>query len=66
MTDLKTIASISEKQKEQVSDATTACIYRAGILFERKFAEIPVDFDLRGKCAGMYQVTIRQDRKCVV
>jgi len=62
MTDLKTIAPISKKQQEQVSAATAACIDKAGVLFERKFSKLPVDFDLRGKCAGMYQVRARQRR----
>ena len=62
MTDLKIITPISEKQKEQVIAATVACISKASSLFDRQFIELPVDFDLRGKCAGMYQVRAHQKR----
>lgn len=62
MTDLKIITPISEKQREQVSAATVACISKASALFDRQFIELPVDFDLRGKCAGMYQVRAHQRR----
>lgn len=50
------IEPISELQMRQVEDATERCIKKASKLYGREFASIAVDFDLKGRCAGMYQV----------
>ena len=49
------IAPISEQQKAQVQDLTLKYIASAGQIYKKPFALIPITFDLRGKCAGMYR-----------
>ena len=49
------ITPISESQQAEVVQTTQGCIERAEQLYHRDFATVPVVFDLRGKCAGMYQ-----------
>jgi SprT protein len=49
------IAPIDEDQRADIVEATHHCIEAAARLYQRDFAKIPVAFDLRGKCAGMYQ-----------
>jgi len=50
------IEPINEQQRHEVVAATRHCIAKASQLYGRDFALVQVDFDLRGKCAGMYQV----------
>ena len=50
------IDPISEQQQVQVIAATNRCIDQASTLYGREFKALPVDFDLSGRCAGMYQV----------
>ena len=56
------IEPISEFQMRQVEAATERCIEKASQLYGRCFDTITVDFDLKGKCAGMYQVKGRSRR----
>ena len=49
------IEPISKKQREQVCDATVACLRRAGELFQIDFEPVPVSFDLTARAAGMYR-----------
>ena len=56
------IEPISEQQKKHVIIATADRISLAGRLFGRDFEQIDVDFDLKGRCAGMYQVRGRLRR----
>ena len=55
VTDNSQVKPISEQQQAEVVDATLRCIGTAGQLYRKDFASVPVIFDLRGKCAGMYQ-----------
>lgn len=50
------IDPITEQQRREVVAATQHCIARASAFYGRDFGSLQVDFDLRGKCAGMYQV----------
>ena len=43
-------------QQRQVAQATEEYILRAEALFDRRFARVPVLFDLRGRAAGMFKV----------
>ena len=56
------IEPITELQRTEVIEATNRCIAAASDLYSREFAEVPVDFDLTGKCAGMYQVQRKHRR----
>ncbi|MDC3263709.1 SprT-like domain-containing protein [Porticoccaceae bacterium] len=56
------IEPISEFQRRQVKAATQRCIDQAAQLYGRRFDTVSVDFDLKGKCAGMYQVKGRSRR----
>lgn len=56
MTQCVEIEPISELQRTEVRHATQQCISRAEQIYNRRFKPLQVDFDLRGKCAGMYQV----------
>jgi SprT protein len=47
---------ITPAQREQVGTATVQCLQRAESLFELDHQPIPVQFDLRGRAAGMYLV----------
>lgn len=49
------IEPISDTQMRQVEAATLSYIKVASALYEHQFAPIAVHFDLRGKCAGMYE-----------
>ena len=60
---LNMIEPISEFQRRQVEAATERCIAKASQLHGRHFAPITVHFDLKGKCAGMYQVKGRS--RCI-
>ena len=51
----KTVSDIDESL---VVEQTAYRIRQASELFGRKFAEIPVYFDLRGRSAGMYRVRL--------
>ncbi len=52
----KMIEPINDIQRTHVEAATVSCIKLAAGLYDRKFDLIPVHFDLKGKCAGMYEV----------
>lgn len=47
---------LTEQQCQRILQATRDCLTHARALFLRKFPEIPVSFDLRGRAAGMYRV----------
>jgi SprT protein len=50
------VATLSREQQQRVVEVTCATIAQAAGLFDRRFAEIPVSFALRGRAAGMYVV----------
>lgn len=50
------VEPIDPARRLLVVAATRRTIARAGVLFGREFAEIPVSFELRGRAAGMYRV----------
>ena len=50
------IEPISQPQRQHVIAVTQACIERAADIYGCDFPGIPVHFDLKGKCSGMYQV----------
>lgn len=54
------VEPIGAAERAIVIAATDEWIARAGRLFERDFASLPVLFDLRGRAAGMYRVKARQ------
>ena len=56
MTQSVDVEPISELQRAEVKRATQQCISRAEKIYNRRFKPLQIDFDLRGKCAGMYQV----------
>lgn len=49
------IAPISDKQIAEVQELTLNYIARASQIYSKSFDAIPIKFDLRGKCAGMYR-----------
>lgn len=49
------IEPIGRSQQAEVVAATEDCIKSAERRYDRRFSPLPVQFDLRGKCAGMYQ-----------
>jgi SprT protein len=57
---MNAVAPIDLQQQERVLEQTLHYIKRAGEIFGRRFAEIPVLFDLRGRTAGMYRVKHKQ------
>jgi SprT protein len=62
MEDIEYIEPITKQQQAEVVEATDRCIALAASYYGRDFASVRVDFDLRGKCAGMYQVKRKQRR----
>lgn len=60
---MASILPIDEAQRERVIAATREHIRRAAEHFGRRFADIPVLFDLKGRNAGMYRVRGRQ--RCI-
>ncbi|MBQ0719742.1 MAG: SprT-like domain-containing protein [Gammaproteobacteria bacterium] len=50
------IAPINAAQQAQVLDKTQATLALAERQYGRQFTAIPVLFDLRGRCSGMYRV----------
>ncbi len=54
------VAPISLSQQQQVISRTTHFIGMGGELLGRRFADVPVAFDLRGRTAGMYRVKGKQ------
>jgi SprT protein len=50
------VAPLGSEQRQRVVEATRATIGQAAELFDRRFAQIPVTFELRGRAAGMYVV----------
>lgn len=55
MTLENTLKPILESQKQAVVAETNRRIDEAGILFNMSLPYLPVTFDLKGKCAGMYK-----------
>jgi len=55
VTDTESIAPISEQQKAEVQDLALNYIACASRIYKKTFISIPITFDLRGKCAGMYR-----------
>jgi SprT protein len=49
------IVPISNQQKAEVQDIALDYINLAGQIYQKSFSSIPIMFDLRGKCAGMYR-----------
>ena len=49
------ITPISDEQRSEVRNLTLNYIALAGQIYNKSFSAIPIMFDLRGKCAGMYQ-----------
>jgi len=49
------VEPITKLQRDQVIKLTSRYLELAKQCFKKQFAEITVDFDLKGKCAGMYQ-----------
>ncbi len=56
------IEPISDIQKRQVELAVMSYIKVASGLYGRKFDPIPVHFDIKGKCAGMYEIKGKSKR----
>lgn len=54
--------TLDASQCDQVVAATATLIQRGETLFGRKFAQIPVVFDLLGRASGMYVVRGRERR----
>lgn len=50
------VSPIDAQQQQQVLEQTHHYIKRAGEIFGRNFADVPVLFDLRGRSAGMYRI----------
>jgi SprT protein len=53
------VQPIGDAQQAQVLVATEHFVCRAEAIFSRRFARIPVLFDLRGRTAGMFKVVGR-------
>jgi SprT protein len=49
------IAPITEQQMAEVQSVTMNYIALAQQIYKKSFPSIPIVFDLRGKCAGMYR-----------
>jgi SprT protein len=56
------IAPITEQQMAEVRGLTLNYIALASKIYKKSFADIPIIFDLPGKCAGMYQRKGRERR----
>jgi SprT protein len=56
------IEPITELQRDQVVKLTSQYLELARQCFKKQFSEIAVDFDLKGKCAGMYQRSAQRRR----
>lgn len=56
------IAPISDDQRSEVRNLALKYIALAGQIYNKSFSAIPIMFDLRGKCAGMYQRKGRERR----
>ena len=56
------IEPISDIQQRHVEAVTASYIKVASGLYDQKFELVPVHFDLKGKCAGMYEVKGRSRR----
>jgi len=55
VTNTDSIAPIAEQQKAEVEGLALGYIALASRLYKKSFVSIPIKFDLRGKCAGMYR-----------
>ncbi len=47
---------LSQAQKQEIRDKTSAWVSKAEHIWQKSFTEIPVYFDLRGKTSGIYVV----------
>jgi SprT protein len=56
------IAPITEQQMAEVRGLALNYIALASKIYKKSFVDIPILFDLRGKCAGMYQRKGRERR----
>ena len=56
------IAPISDEQRSEVRNLALNYIALAGQIYNKSFSAIPIMFDLRGKCAGIYQRKGRERR----
>jgi SprT protein len=56
------IAPISDEQRSEVLNLALNYIALAGQIYNKSFSAVPIMFDLRGKCAGMYQRKGRERR----
>lgn len=57
---LDKVEPINESQKECVMDRTRYFVDEAGKIYHRNFAFISIDFDLKGRAAGMYRAKKNQ------
>jgi SprT protein len=57
--DTVAVQPISSRHEQSIRRITGEYIHRAGMLYDRKLALIPVMFDLKGRAAGMYKVRDR-------
>ncbi len=57
---MKVTEGIDTKQQKQVVELTDSYVVRARQIFERNFDLLPVNFNLKGRSAGMYKVTAGQ------
>ena len=57
------IDPIDSEQRQHVIDVSIRYIHRASELLQRQFDHLPIQFDLRGRNAGMYRVVGRQ--RCI-
>jgi SprT protein len=60
---IRLIDPITDNQKDQVINLTSRYLELAEQCFKKRFASIPVVFDLQGKCAGMYQRSAK--KRCI-
>ncbi len=56
------IKPITCLQKQQVVDKTTGCIQQVNKIYKIKIKPVTIDFDLSGRCSGMYIVRNTQRR----
>jgi len=54
------VQPIGEAQQQQVVEMTEKYVRRAESIFDRRFARVPVLFDLKGRTAGMLKIIGRQ------
>ena len=54
------VQPIGEAQQQQVVEMTEKYVRQAESIFDRRFARVPVLFDLKGRTAGMLKIIGRQ------